>query len=263
MRRIAVTCCTVLLAAASLHAQSFTTSACPDSQDGDRWFGGSSHACEVRSATLPLANGRVAVDGINGSIEVTGEDRQDIALEAKVTARAGSQGEADSLLHEISISTSGTIQAIGPKSSEHRNWSVSYRLRVPHHLAAKLQTVNGSLSLTALDGDIHAETTNGSLKLANLAGDVHASTTNGSIKATLGGSTWQGSGLSATTTNGAVAVSVPSAYSAHLVVSTVNGGLSAPNAPAPTGHKKELNTTLGSGGPTLTFETTNGGISIN
>jgi DUF4097 and DUF4098 domain-containing protein YvlB len=262
MRRYALTVCTLLLAAAGLHAQTFTTQPCKDGDDGSHWGIGSANACEIRSATLPLANGNLKVHGMNGSIEVTGEDRQDIALEAHVTTRANSQAEADSLLHDITIATDGTIQANGPKPAGHRNWSVSYRLRVPHHLAATLETLNGSLSLTAIDGNIHAETTNGSLKLADLAGDVHVSTTNGSIKATLDGSTWQGSGLSASTTNGAVAVSLPQAYSAHIVASTVNGGISGPNGTQPADHHKELDTTLGSGGPTLTFETTNGGVSI-
>jgi DUF4097 and DUF4098 domain-containing protein YvlB len=262
MRRYALTSCTLLLAAAGLSAQTFTTQPCKDSDESSHWYnGGSSSACEVRSATLPLSNDSLKVHGMNGSIEVTGEDRQDIALEAHVTARAGSQAEADALLHEITIATNGTIQANGPKPVEHRNWSVSYRLRVPHVLAAKLETTNGSLSLSAIEGHIQGETTNGSLKLANLGGDVHVSTTNGSIKADLAGATWQGTGLSASTTNGAVAVSLPQPYSAHIVASTVNGGISGPNGQV-TGRHKELDTTVGSGGPTLTFETTNGGVSI-
>jgi DUF4097 and DUF4098 domain-containing protein YvlB len=225
MRRYALTSCTLLLAAAGLSAQTFTTQPCKDSDESSHWYnGGSSSACEVRSATLPLSNDSLKVHGMNGSIEVTGEDRQDIAL-------------------------------------EHRNWSVSYRLRVPHVLAAKLETTNGSLSLSAIEGHIQGETTNGSLKLANLGGDVHVSTTNGSIKADLAGATWQGTGLSASTTNGAVAVSLPQPYSAHIVASTVNGGISGPNGQV-TGRHKELDTTVGSGGPTLTFETTNGGVSI-
>jgi DUF4097 and DUF4098 domain-containing protein YvlB len=263
MRRTALICCAALLAAACLHAQSFSTNPCPTEDTGNHWFGGSGHACEVRSATLPLANGRVAVNGMNGSIEVSGENRQDVALEARVSAQAGSRGEAEAILREISINTAGTIEAHGPRNSGQRNWSVSYKLRVPHRLAASLHTENGSLSLTALDGAIEADTDNGSLKLADLAGDVHVSTTNGSITATLDGSTWRGTGLSARTTNGAVSVSIPQPYSAHLVASTVNGGthLDLPGVDQG-GHRKDIDTNLGSGGPTISFETTNGGVSV-
>ena len=268
MRPYAVTCCAALLAAATLHAQSFTTKPCNDtSHDGgvfNNWFGGSEHACELRSITLPFSNGRLDVRALNGSIDVIGEDRQDIALEAQVTAQSGSHEDAESILHRVTITTAGTIEAKGPKVANGHVWSVSYRLHVPHRLAAELHTTNGSVSLTALDGDIHAETVNGSLKLAELAGNVHAATTNGSIRATLIGSTWQGSGLSATTTNGAISVSVPQPYSAHLVANTVNGGtsLNAPGANQSRVTRKEIDTTFGSGGPTLTFETVNGGVSV-
>jgi DUF4097 and DUF4098 domain-containing protein YvlB len=262
MRRYVLPLCTVLFAAASLHAQSFSTQPCSNNEGGDHWFGGEKSGCEVRSATIPFAGGSLKVHGMNGSIEVTGEDRQDIALEARVTARAGSQAEAESILHEITIATNDTIQANGPKTTGERNWSVSYRLRVPHRLTAKLETQNGSVSLSAIDGNIEAMTRNGSVQIADLGGDVHVSTTNGSVKANLDGTTWHGSGLSATTTNGAVAVTVPQGYSAHVLASTVNGGISSVSGSAKGMIHKELDTVMGSGGPTLTFGTINGGVSI-
>ncbi len=272
MRPFASFACAALLAAtlpsAALHAQSFSTHPCTDSDHNDdtgilHWLVGSSQACELRSATVPLVNGHLNVVGQNGGIDVVGQDRQDIALEARVSARAGSQSEAESLLHEITIQTGATIQANGPHTSGNRNWSVSYRLLVPHHLAANFHTSNGGISLASLNGDIHAETTNGGLRLDNLAGDVHVNTTNGGIHATLSGSTWQGSGLFAQTTNGGVSVSASHPYSAHLIASTVNGGISAPGVSQTGGRHKSVDTNLGSGGPTLQFETTNGGISIN
>jgi hypothetical protein len=269
MRPNALTLCAVLLAAsATLQAQSVSTKPCTNDDDSGgitHWLGGSDQACEVRSATLPLDNGRLNIQNLNGSIEVIGEDRSDVYLEARVSARAHSQSDAQSLLHQITIQTGGIIEAKGPHTSGSTNWSVSYKLRVPHRLAADLHTMNGSLSLTALDGNLKAETTNGSLKIDQLAGDVHVSTTNGSIKANLAGSSWQGTGLSARTTNGAVSVSVPHSYSAHLVASTTNGGtsISLPGVDQAGVHRREIDTTLGSGGPTLSFETTNGGVSIN
>jgi hypothetical protein len=267
MRRFAFISYAALLAAATLHAQSFATHPCNDSDDNNggifHWLGGSEQVCEVRSATVPLVNGHLDVNGQNGGIDVIGEDRQDIALEAHVTARAGSRSDAQSLLHEITIETGATIQAKGPHTSGNRNWSVNYRLLVPRHLAANFHTSNGGISLTGLNGNIRAETTNGGLRLDNLAGEVHANTTNGGIHANLSGPTWQGSGLYAQTTNGGVSVSASHPYSAHLIATTVNGGISAPGINQPEGHRKSVDTNLGSGGPTIQFETTNGAVSIN
>ena len=269
MRSHTLVVCAALCTASMLHAQSFATHPC-DNNSGDhslisRFFGGGEQACEIRSASFPFVGGHhLNVNSQNGSIEVIGEDRQDIALEARVEARAGSTSEATSILHEITISTGGTVEAHGPKTFGNRNWSVSYKLRVPHRLAANLHTLNGSLALTALNGPIRGETTNGSVHFDSLAGDVHLTTTNGSIQAKLDGPTWQGTGLTTSTTNGAVSVSVPSHYSAHLVASTTNGGtsLNLPVADQSGVHRRSIDTNLGSGGPTVSFETTNGGISI-
>ena len=257
------------LCAASLHAQSFSTHTCTDDNHEDHGFiarmiGSGEQACEMRSATFPLVGGHINVNTQNGGIEVVGEDRQDIALEARVSARAGSTSEAASMLHEITIETGSTVEAHGPKTSGNHNWSVSFRLHVPHRLAANLHTMNGGLELAGLNGAIRGETTNGGLHFEHLAGDVKLSTTNGGIHATLDGPTWQGSGLSAETTNGGVSVSVPSNYSAHLVAETTNGGLSLnhPVADQSGVHRHSVDTNLGSGGPMIHFETTNGGISI-
>ena len=269
MRLNALTLCAALCAATTLHAQNFATHSCADNSDDRgaiaRFFGGAEQACEVRTATFPLVNGHINVNSMNGGIEVIGEDRQDIALEARVSVHAGSQSEAASILHEITIETGGTVEANGPHTMGNRNWSVGYKLLVPHHLAANFHTLNGGLTLTAIHGDIHGETTNGGLRIDNLGGDVQVSTTNGGIKASLDGNTWQGTGLHASTTNGGVSVSLPSNYSAHLVANTTNGGtsLNLPNANQSGVHHHSIDTNLGSGGPTLSFETVNGGVSVN
>jgi hypothetical protein len=270
MRHNALALTAVLLAASvSLQAQSFSTKSCTGTDDNNsgigHWLAGSEQACELRTITLPLANGHLNVNGLNGGIEVIGEDRSDVYLEARVSARAHSQSDADSILHQVTIQTGETIDAKGPHNSGMTSWSVSYRLRVPHRFAGELHTNNGGISLTALDGSIHAETTNGGLRLDQLAGDIHVETTNGGIKANLTGSSWQGTGLSARTTNGGITVFVPHPYSAHLVASTTNGGtsVSTPGVDQSGVHRREINTNLGSGGSTLIFETTNGGISIN
>jgi hypothetical protein len=263
----AIALCSAL--AATANAQSFATHPCPDKSEDHglltHFFGGSEQACELRSTTFPLANGRLNVTSQNGAIELIGEDRPDVALEARVSVHAGSESEAANILHQITISIGGTVEAHGPHPSGNRNWSVGYKLHVPRHLAAYLRTMNGGISLNSIDGNIHGETTNGGIEISRLAGDVHLTTTNGGIHATLEGPTWHGTGLEAATTNGGVSVSLPSNYSAHLVASTVNGGISldVPSANQNGVHHHDLDTNLGSGGPTLHFETVNGGVAIH
>jgi DUF4097 and DUF4098 domain-containing protein YvlB len=257
-----------LLFVGLLPAQSFTTSPCSDDEGGasNNWFAGhQDRACELRRATLPLVNGQLSVSGENGGIDVVGEERQDIALEAQVITQDSSREEAQSLAHEIKIVTTGTIHAEGPKAwgFSHRNWSVNWRLRVPRHVAAELHTMNGGIHVTNVVGAINADTTNGGLTLTDLGGDVHAKTVNGGLDVRLDGNEWHGAGMVASSTNGGVDVHAPSEYSAHLVAETVNGGISV-GFPITVQGKigRRIDTNLGQGGATLHFHTVNGGVSI-
>ena len=93
MSRFVVGCFFVLLFAGSLHAQSFTTTPCNDDEGNNNWFGHPGRVCELRRTTLPLINGQLSVSGENGGIEVIGEERQDIALEARVIAQGADRDE--------------------------------------------------------------------------------------------------------------------------------------------------------------------------
>jgi Putative adhesin len=266
MHRSAVLLLSALLFAGRLSAQQFTTTPC-SGDEGGNWQGHQDRVCELRSTTLPLVNGQLSVSGKNGGIDVIGEERQDIALEARVIAQDSSREEAESLVREVKIITSGSIHAEGPQSSwgfSHRSWSVNWSLRVPRHVNAELHTMNGGIKVTNVVGVINVETTNGGLTLNDLAGDVHASTVNGGLDVRLDGNQWRGPGLVAKSTNGGVSVKAPDQYSAHLVAQTVNGGISVGfpiTIQGKVGH--QIDTNIGQGGPTLHFQTVNGGVSIH
>jgi hypothetical protein len=269
MRRWAAGCLFTLLLAARVPAQQFTTSPC-DGDEGNtnnNWaFGHEDRFCELRRAIVPLNNGQLSVSAKNGGIEVIGEERQDIALEARVITQASSREDAESLAREVKVVTTGTIHADGPQlwGLFHRSWSVNYRLHVPRHVAAELHTVNGGIQMTNVDGVINADTTNGGLTLDDLGGDVHATTVNGGLSIRLGGNQWRGAGLFVKSTNGGVSVKAPDHYSAHLVAETVNGGVSVGfpiTVQGKIGH--HIDTNIGQGGATLHFQTVNGGVSIH
>ena len=267
MRRFALSL--TLLAAIPLHAQSFTTSPCNGDEGNSHntsLFGSKEKICELRRATLPLVNGQVTVSGKNGGIEVIGEDRQNIELEARVVARDSNNQKAESLLKEIKILTDGSIRAEGPYFSGlfGNSWYVNFRLHVPRHLAAELHSENGGIDISHIDGEIHAETTNGGLTLHDLGGKVHATTVNGGLNVTLDGNQWHGEGLFAKSTNGGVTVKAPDHYSAHLIAATVNGGISIGFPIMIQGNiRNHIDTQIGQGGPTIQVETTNGGVSID
>ncbi len=264
MRPMAFVGLASLLAVPAVFAQSFTTAPCSNSDGGSRHSWGSSQerACESRSTTLPLAGGQLHVVGKNGGIELVGEDRNDVALEAQVVAQASTHEEAERLVQDIRVETDGTIHAEGPKTG---NWSVNYKLRVPRHLAAELHTENGGISVANVDGTVRAETTNGGISLNDLGGDVQATTTNGGLHISLAGDSWHGAGLVAKSTNGGVHVTMPANYSAHLIAGTVNGGTDVrlPMTTNMISSRRHIDGQIGHGGPTVQVETVNGGVSID
>jgi DUF4097 and DUF4098 domain-containing protein YvlB len=266
MRSGVVLLLSALLFAGRVPAQQFTTVACDACDGNNSWLlGHEDRVCELRSTTLPVTNGQLSVSGKNGGIDVIGEERQDIALEARVMTQDASRENAQALAREVKIITSGTIHAEGPTTwgLSHRSWWVSWSLRVPRHVAAELHTANGGIKLTNVVGVIHVGTTNGGLTLDDLGGDVHATTVNGGLDVRLDGNAWHGAGLEARTTNGGVTVKAPDQYSAHLVAETVNGGISVGFPITIQGKiRHQIDTNIGQGGPTLHFQTVNGGVSI-
>lgn len=233
--------------------------------NGNHW--GEAHVCQMRRTTFALPSGRINVETTNGGIDVIGEDRSDVALEARVTAWAPSESEANDLLSQVVIDTdNGDVRDHGPHTHFFKStgYSVDYHLHVPRHLAAELHTMNGGIDLTRLDGSLRFSTTNGGVTLDHVSGDVEGHTVNGGLNVTLAGDRWQGDGLHADTTNGGIDLRVPQNYSAHLETGTVNGGINVDFPITIQGEiKNRLNTDLGSGGATVHVQTVNGGVTIS
>lgn len=238
---------------------------CSDDSHWGHW--GQSRVCQMRRTIFALPSGHLSVNTMNGGIDVTGEDRPDVSLEARVRAWALSQSEANDLLNQIAIDTDGgEVRDHGPHPSffGRTGYSIDYQLHVPRHLTAEFHTMNGGIDLARLDGPIHFATTNGGVSLDHLSGDVQGSTVNGGLNISLSGDHWQGGGLHAQTTNGRIDLTLPDHYSAHLETATVNGGISLNFPITIQGNiRNSLNTDLGSGGPTVHVQTVNGGVTIS
>ena len=228
--------------------------------DGDR-----ESFCEVRE--FKLGAGALSVETSNGSVRVTGERRNDISVRAMVFAHARTRERARELAREITVSQSNTIRAEGPRSNWSREgWYVSFRVTAPQATDLDLESSNGSLSVTDVRGRMNLRTSNGSIRLTNVGGNVQADTSNGSVTAILSGTKWDGEGLDIGTSNGSVRVGVPENYNARVVASTSNGSI---NFGFPItlqgnigGRRRDIDTTIGSGGPTIRMRTSNGSVSV-
>jgi hypothetical protein len=262
----------LLVPAASAEAQSWPrqTSATSPTDDPCRdwgdWGSGERH-CEVREERLAPFAGPVSVNASpNGGIRVEAWDQSEILVRAIINAQAPSDAGARRIASEVQVQTGGgRITATGPDLGGQRreSWHVSYRIYVPARTDLDLNTRNGGITILGVQGNVRFEATNGGVTLADLGGDVRGSTRNGGVTVALGGTRWEGAGLDVETTNGGVNLSVPDGYSAELSARTVNGGFRSEVPLTVQGRlDREINSTLGSGGPPVKVRTTNGGLRI-
>ncbi len=226
------------------------------SGDGERF-------CEVREASMAPTAIRVDA-GRNGGISVEGWDRDEILVRMRVMTQARSDERARELASAVRLSMSGgEITASGPSTGREESWWVGFRVSVPHRNDLDLEANNGGISIADVSGRIRFETQNGGVSLKALGGDVVGETRNGGLTVSLRGSTWDGAGLDASTTNGGLVMNVPDGYNAQLETGTVNGSLDL-DFPVMVQRmsNKRLDVALGSGGPKVRAVTTNGGVKI-
>ena len=128
----------------------------------------------------------------------------------------------------------------------------------------RLETTNGTIDINGphVTGKVHAQTTNGNIKARGLENSTTLTTTNGGV--TIDMRRLGDEGLSCETTNGSITLTVPPDVNARLSARVTNGGISAhlPKMSVAEESRRRLDATIGSGGPTIRLETTNGGVTI-
>ncbi|GAB4185507.1 MAG: hypothetical protein Tsb002_09250 [Wenzhouxiangellaceae bacterium] len=216
------------------------------------------------------AGARLYLENVNGAIRIEAWDGRNVAVRAIKTA--DTRDEVDRI--EIKVDASADeirIDTELPRSDRSFfNWGgsttgeVSYEVQVPGDMVLELiETVNGSVRITGVSGDVTAETVNGDIEVTGLRGNSELETVNGSIEAR-----FESFGSNQTgefgTVNGSVEVILPANADARVSADTVNGairndfGLEVKKGLV----SRELEGTIGNGGGRLSFETVNGTIEI-
>jgi DUF4097 and DUF4098 domain-containing protein YvlB len=231
-------------------------------------FGGdAAHHCEMREQTVPTI-GRLNVDASpNGAITVKGALRNDVLIRARIDSQGDTDAAAAATASQVMIDGSGgQVRANGPHSEHNAGWSVSYEIFVPQTSDLEVKSHNGAVAISDVRGQLHFEVNNGAVHLKRVAGDVKGATTNGAIQADLTGGMWEGRQLEIETHNGAVTITMPQYYSAHVQAETNNGGVVTDfpvNAPVSNETKpRKVDFNLGSGGPLIHVTTYNGQVRI-
>lgn len=253
-----------------------------------RYFGSAAIALSMIAA--PAAgqeawswNGTVApgqtieVKGVNGAIRAVPASGSEVRV--RVTKRARRDDPGDVRMVVLEHARGVTICAVYPhqpdrqpnecaagsggrNNVQNNDVTVEWEVEVPRGVHLTARTVNGSIEAGGMSGNVIARTVNGQIDVAT-SGIAQAFTVNGSIDATLGRSDWEDE-LAFRTTNGSVIVRFTRDLNAQVDASTVTGSIETDFPLEVRGRfmNRRLNGTVGSGGRTLSMETTNGRIEL-
>jgi hypothetical protein len=204
---------------------------------------------------------------MNGGADVEAWDRDSVAIEAKVIATARTDEDARALARQVRLTyTDGVLSAEGPATGHRESWAVIFEVRVPRRLDLDIETTNGPIAVAGVTGTMRLETTNGPITLDGVNGAVTARLQNGPLTVTLAGTSWEGTGLDASTVNGPLTLRVPRDYNAKLETGTRNGPFHTDIPITVQGNigriGQQISTTLGRGGATIKASTMNGPLTI-
>jgi DUF4097 and DUF4098 domain-containing protein YvlB len=225
----------------------------------------SNNVTEEFHKTVPLnANGRVSLENINGNVEITGWEKNEVQIDAVTSARDQQR------LDEASIEVEGSGDSVNirthyPEGRTNNNpASVQYTLHVPAGAQLdKISLVNGSLNVSQVLGEVNASLVNGRLTAHDLSGRARFSTVNGSASVEYRTLTNVGE-VKISSVNGSINLQLPASPNADISASTVNGSLSSDFPMQVQGKfmSHRLSGTLGSGGTRIELSNVNGSTHI-
>ena len=261
-------------------------------------FGDTSRYHEDFHYNYPLkTGGRVVVETFNGGVEITPWDQENVDISGTRYARS-QDAIAEVKINIDHTSDSVSIRATRP-TARNGNYGARFVIKVPRSAVldrittsnggisasdavgpGHFRTSNGGIHVNGFKGELRAETSNGVVELTNVDGAVDAHTSNGPIRGTgfrgaLDVSTSNGGidltfdagpvpAIRAHTSNSSITVRLPGTVNARLSASTSNGSISSDFEMLTRGEvsRHRMEGTLGSGGPLIDLETSNGGIRI-
>jgi DUF4097 and DUF4098 domain-containing protein YvlB len=224
--------------------------------------------------TYPLgAQGRISLSNINGAVRVMPWDRNEVKVDAVKSAyRRDRLDEAKievrSDINTIHVETSYPYRSQSFTDGEGRinnPATVEYTLTVPRTARIdSIELINGNLDIDGMTGDVKASSINGRVSAHELMGEVRLSTINGKLEAMFGRLN-ETKGISLSSVNGPVILTIPSDSNVEIKASTVHGGIMN-DFGLPVRHGdyvgRDLAGQLGQGGARIKLGNVNGSISL-
>lgn len=205
----------------------------------------------------------------NGRIRVEAADVKQIEVSAVRIVRGSTDEAAKAALAEFTIAESPSADRVlidaasrGTGFMLGLSRSVEFEVKVPRGVNVVLDTSNGEITAARLAGAFRATATNGSITATDIDGSARLETTNGRIHLDM--ARIADPGVTCETTNGVVVVTIPREAGARISARVSNGNIDTSNLDLKVTDqsRRRLEATVGSGGPTVRIETTNGMVSV-
>lgn len=149
-------------------------------------------AGEVRRSVDASPRGRVDVELFDGSIQVEGWDKNEVAVSASLS------GQSD----DLDLESSGNGIEIEVESRHPGASTASLEVKVPRGSSVRLSVMSGAVEVRGVEGDVDIEAVSGSILVAGAPRKVVAQSTTGAIDIRSTGS----EGFELETVSGSIAV---------------------------------------------------------
>ena len=211
-------------------------------------------------------DGSVTLKNGNGKIEVIGGDGPSVSIVAERIVKASTEAAAKEQLALLEMKEDVASDRVSIDSSTRGltinvSRRINYKVTMPKGASLTLVNSNGDILVTNVAGRFSAEASNGRIIASGLQGGTKVTTTNGVIELTFDK---VGDGVTAETTNGTITVAMPKTTNADLSARITNGAISNDGLDLKVSEqsRRRLDGILGTGGPSIKLEATNGAITI-
>ncbi|MBN1466744.1 DUF4097 family beta strand repeat protein [candidate division KSB1 bacterium] len=221
----------------------------------------------------------VSIETVNGKIFIETWDQDVVDVYAEIQVRASNKNEARKFLEDVEIVVRRrndrlNIRVEKPHDSSGGFWdwiagigkpslTVNFAIKVPEEMDVDASSVNGSIDVVGVAGNVSLSTTNGKIAAEDIRGSVEAETTNGSINVDISTSDLQDD-VRLHTVNGSIKLALDRDVEADIDISTVNGSINTDFPLEVRGQwgPKNVSGEINGGGARIALETVNGSVSI-
>lgn len=213
----------------------------------------------------------VTIKALNGSIEVTGTDGDQVEVNATKYGPHADQMQVQVIPSEDGILVCETYHYEGDSSDTcgqgahgHAHGQAphaDYEVRIPRNLRLHASSVNGGVSAEHVGRQAEVSSVNGSVSVSTSAW-ARASSVNGSVTCSFGKADWDHLKLSSV--NGSIHVTLPSDTNTEVRFSSVNGEFDSDFPLTVQGRmsRHSMEGKIGNGGRDLELSTVNGSVEL-